>query len=94
MSQKKKRRRAAAPGRKAGNDLPERSAGGRRMDPRARNLLLVDLVFLSAAQLLSRGGYLSETAASLATAAGFVMLVLSIYWQFKPKDKGPKLPKS
>lgn len=67
----------------------------KRLDPTARLLLYGDLVFLAVASLLSASGLLADMVDVLCTVIGVILLLLALWFQFRPKDggfgKGPRL---
>lgn len=71
----------------------EKARSGKRFDPTARALLLIDLVFLAAVSLLDANGMIPQTASGICTVIGVVMLIIALWFQFGPKGRGggPKL---
>ena len=80
----------------------ERERGKKRMDPVARALLLVDLVFLAIVSILSPSvqgiglGVISDEISAVCTVIGVILLVIALWLQFgRKKDggfgKGPRL---
>lgn len=65
----------------------------KRMDPTARVLLYGDLVFLAVTSIMDAGGVISGLASGICTIIGLVLLILALWFQFRPKDriKGPRL---
>ena len=67
----------------------ERARSRNRMNPVARTLLLSNLVFLAAAQLLYSNGIISEVVSSGCTILGIILLLAALWFQFgKKKDDG------
>ena len=64
----------------------------KRMDPTAR-VLYGDLVFLAVTSIMDAGGVISGLASGICTIIGLVLLILALWFQFRPKDriKGPRL---
>lgn len=73
----------------------EKDRARKRMDPTARTLLLVDLVFLAVISLLDMNQMLSAAVSTIATIIGLILLIAALWFQFGKKDKfgrsGPKL---
>ena len=73
----------------------EKDRARKRMDPTARALLLIDLVFLAAISLLDVNQILPPTLNAVATIVGVILLIAALWFQFGKKDKwgrsGPKL---
>ncbi len=96
MSQKKNKKRhprsSANVKRQAVQEqiADEKDRSRKRMDPTARTLLLGDLVFLAVAELLYRGGLVSEFVSGCMTLIGVVLLILALWSQFGPGSR-PKL---
>ena len=65
----------------------------KRMDPTARVLLYGDLVFLAVTSIMDAGGVISGLASGICTIIGLVLLILALWFQFRPKEriKGPRL---
>lgn len=67
----------------------------KKMNPTARTLLLIDLVFLAAVSLLDMNQMVSPVVNAIATIVGIVLLLAALWFQFGKKDKwgrsGPKL---
>ena len=101
MSQKKYKKRKHSPTVSAKRQAEqeriadEKDRARKRMDPTARNLLLVDLVFLAVVSLLDMNQMLSPIVNAIATIVGIVLLLAALWFQFGKKDKwgrsGPKL---
>jgi len=66
----------------------EKSRSGKRFDPVARALLLCDLVFLAITALLDNSGMISNEVSVVCSLAGLVILIVALWCQFGPKDKG------
>lgn len=92
---RKRNKKHSFQGKKAAENPMELQQTGKtkRLDPAARNLLYMDLVFLAASQIMSGTGHLNETAVMAVTIVGVVILAAALYLQFKPKDPMPKGPK-
>ncbi len=73
----------------------EKDRARKRMDPMARTLLLVDLVFLAILSLLDANQLLSPPVSAIGTILGVILLLAALWFQFGKKDKfgrsGPKL---
>lgn len=73
----------------------EKDRARKRMDPTARTILLLDLVFLAVISLLDMNKMLSAPVSAIGTIIGAVLLILALWFQFGKKDKfgrsGPKL---
>ena len=79
MSKSKKRHNNSAAVRARARDsaLADKQVRDRaRMDPVARSLLLVDLVFLAAGQMLYTHGMLPDWASGVVNILGIIMLVV------------------
>lgn len=66
---------------------PGDQRGQKRMDPTARALLLGDLVFLAACQMLYQRGMLSEAVNTGSAVVGTVLLAAALYFQFWRKGR-------
>ena len=77
MNNKKKKNHPQTGKAGAQNDQKEM-----RFKPAARNLLLINLVFLATSQMLYNSGILSPTLSGVCTLAGVVLLFLSGWIQF------------
>ena len=62
-----------------------------RMDPVARSLLLVDLVFLAAGQMLYTHGMLPDWASGVVNILGIILLIAALARQFGGKKRDDKL---
>ena len=82
MSKSKKRHNnssAAVRARARDSALADKQVRDRaRMDPVARSLLLVDLVFLAAGQMLYTHGMLPDWASGVVNILGIIMLVVAV----------------
>lgn len=94
MSQKKHKKRhhsaAVTAKRQAEQEklADEIDRSKKRMNPTARMLLWGDLVYLAVISLLDRSALLSETAGSIATIIGLILLLLALWFQFGKKGGG------
>ena len=94
MSQKKRKKRHTqavydAKSRQKQEQLAnDRARYGKRLDPTARSLLFGNLVFLAAAGLLSKYGYISDVVTGLCTLLGIALLFLALWFQFGKKRPG------
>ena len=65
------------------------------MDPTARNLLLLDLVFLAVISLLDMYKMISAPVSAISSIVGLILLFAALWFQFGKKNKsgrpGPKL---
>ena len=90
MSQKKKKSHNA--GRYSGGKDPnqlQQTAKNKKMNPRARNLLCIDLVMLAASEWMVRENMMSEAGANMIALFGVVLLLIALYLQFGiKKGKG------
>lgn len=97
MSKKKKRRSKPAPSSRTRSEgavlADEKQQVGKRFKPAARNLLLLNLVFLAAVQLLYNNQLISETLSSIGTAIGVVLLLLALWIQFGGGPSGDPTPR-
>ena len=101
MSQKKYKKRKHSPTvnakRQAAQEriADEKERSKNRMDPTARALLLIDLVFRAAISLLDMNGILPSGLNALSTIVGLILIVAALWFQFGNKNKsnhpGPKL---
>ena len=95
MSKSKKRHNnssAAVRARARDSALADKQVRDRaRMDPVARSLLLVDLVFLAAGQMLYTHGMLPDWASGVVNILGIIMLVVAVARQFGDKKHEDKL---
>ena len=73
----------------------EKDRARKRMDPTARTLLLLDLVFLAILSLLDANQMISAPVSAIGTIIGVILLLAALWFQFGKKDKfgrsGPKL---
>lgn len=73
----------------------EKDRARKRMDPTARTLLLLDLVFLAILSLLDANQMISAPLSAIGTIIGVILLLAALWFQFGKKDKfgrsGPKL---
>ena len=100
MSQKKYKKRKHSPvtaKRQAEQEriADEKDRARKRMDPTARSLLLIDLVFLAVISILDINQMLPPMLNAIATIVGVILLIAALWFQFGKKDKwgrsGPKL---
>ena len=66
----------------------DRARYGKRMNPTARNLLLINLVFLAAVNLLYNQGMISDFFSGLSTLLGIFLLIVALWFQFGKKNQG------
>ena len=71
----------------------ERDRAKKRMNPVARTLLLIDLVFLAVVALLDINEMISDVISGACTLIGVAMLLISLWLQFGPKRRGSGGPK-
>ncbi len=91
MSQKKKKSNHA--GRYFGGKDPnqlQQTSKNKKMNPRARNLLCIDLVMLAASEWMVKENMMSEAGANMIALFGVVLLLIALYLQFGTK-KGKSL---
>lgn len=73
----------------------EKDRARKRMDPTARNLLLLDLVFLAIISLLDMNKMISPPVSAISSIIGLILLFAALWFQFGKKNKsgrpGPKL---
>ena len=73
----------------------EKDRARKRMDPTARNLLLLDLVFLAIISLLDMNKMISAPVSAISSIIGLILLFAALWFQFGKKNKsgrsGPKL---
>lgn len=61
----------------------------KRMNPAARNILLVTLVILAASQMLYQGEMITEMAANVVTGLALVLVLAALWMQFRsPTGQG------
>ena len=63
----------------------EKDRARKRLDPTARNLLLGDLVCMALCQILDQQGIISPEASAVTALLGLVVIVVALWFQFKPK---------
>lgn len=70
----------------------EKDRARKRMDPTARNLLLGNLVFLAASQMLYTNGMMSDTVNAITSIIGIILLFVALWFQFgkKKRDGRPR----
>lgn len=71
----------------------ERDRAKKRMNPVARTLLLIDLVFLAVVSLLDINEMISDVISGACTLIGVAMLLIALWLQFGPKRRGSGGPK-
>ena len=71
----------------------ERDRAKKRMNPVARTLLLIDLVFLAVVSLLDINEMISDVISGACTLVGVAMLLIALWLQFGPKRRGSGGPK-
>ena len=71
----------------------ERDRAKKRMNPVARTLLLIDLVFLAVVSLLDINEMISDVISGACTLIGVAMLLIALWLQFGPKRMGSGGPK-
>ncbi len=71
----------------------ERDRAKKRMNPVARTLLLIDLVFLAVVALLDINEMISDVISGACTLIGVAMLLIALWLQFGPKRRGSGGPK-
>ena len=83
MSQKKKKSRSSGnyTGGKNPNQL-QQTAKNKKMNPRARNLLCIDLVMLAANEWMVKENMMSEAGANMIAVFGIILLLAALYLQF------------
>ena len=62
-----------------------------RMDPVARNLLFINLIFLAAGQMLYTHGMLPDWASGVVNILGIILLIAALARQFGGKKHEDKL---
>ena len=93
MSQKKYKKRKHSPTvtakRQAEQEriADEKDRARKRMDPTARSLLLIDLVFLAVISILDINQMLPPMLNAIATIVGVILLIAALWFQFRKKDK-------
>lgn len=97
MSKKKKRRSKPAPSARTRSEgavlADEKQQVGKRFKPAARNLLLLNLVFLAAVQLLYNQQLISELLSNICTVIGIILLFLALWIQFGGGPSGDATPR-
>ena len=71
----------------------ERDRAKKRMNPVARTLLLIDLLFLAVVSLLDINEMISDVISGACTLIGVAMLLIALWLQFGPKRRGSGGPK-
>ena len=72
----------------------EKDRARKRMDPTARTLLLLDLVFLAIISLLDANQMISAPVSAISSIVGLLLLIAALWFQFgkgKFGNSGPKL---
>lgn len=71
----------------------EKDRNKKRLDPTARVLLYGDLVFLAVISILEANKLISDLVGGICTIIGGALLILALWFQFRPKDgnRGPRL---
>ena len=95
MSKSKKRHSnssAAVRARPRDSAQPDKQVRDRaRMDPVARNLLFINLIFLAAGQMLYTHGMLPDWASGVVNILGIILLIAALARQFGGKKRDDKL---
>ena len=95
MSKSKKRHsnsRAVVRARARDSALADKQVRDRaRMDPVARNLLFINLIFLAAGQMLYTHGMLPDWASGVVNILGIILLIAALARQFGGKKRDDKL---
>ena len=95
MSKSKKRHNnssAAVRARARDSALADKQVRDRaRMDPVARNLLFINLIFLAAGQMLYTHGMLPDWASGVVNILGIILLIAALACQFGGKKRDDKL---
>lgn len=95
MSKSKKRHNnssAAVRARARDSALADKQVRDRaRMDPVARNLLFINLIFLAAGQMLYTHGMLPDWASGVVNILGIILLIAALARQFGGKKRDDKL---
>lgn len=71
----------------------ERNQSAKRFKPAARNLLLLDLVFLAVVQMLYSSQLITPMTSGLCTLIGVVLLFLALWIQFGGGPSGSSGPR-
>ena len=97
MSKKKKRRSKPAPSARTRSQgavlADERKQYSKRFKPAARNLLLLNLVFLAVVQLLYSNEMISQTVSGVCTILGVILLFVALWIQFGGGPSGDASPR-
>ena len=97
MSKKKKRHSKPAPSSRTRSEgavlADEKQQVGKRFKPAARNLLLLNLVFLAAVQLLYGEQLISELLSNICTGIGVILLFVALWIQFGGGPSGDATPR-
>ena len=95
MSQKKRKKHTSSPTVQTSKN-PQRlqqTSKTKKMNPLARNLLLIDLICLCASQWLLQREMIPDPVASLVAILGIIMLIVALYLEFGSNRPGLKAPK-
>ena len=71
--------------------LADKQVRDARMDPVARNLLFINLIFLAAGQMLYTHGMLPDWASGVVNILGIILLIAALARQFGGKKRDDKL---
>lgn len=93
MSRKKQKKRPAAQKRSSDPGVLQETKKTKRMAPAARNLLLLDLVYLAALQMMLSGEMITTRTADLLTLPALAALVLALWLQVRHSTGGPRRPR-
>ena len=97
MSKKKKRHSKPAPSARTRSEgatlADEKQRVGKRFKPAARNLLLLNLVFLAVVQLMYNKEIISDMVSGVCTLVGVILLFLALWIQFGGGPSGDGTPR-
>ena len=68
----------------------EKDRARKRMDPTARNLLLLDLVFLAIISLLDMNKMISTPVSAISSIIGLILLFAALWFHFGKKNKSSR----
>ena len=87
MSKKRQKKRNHKHSYAASNpNQLQQTSQTKKMNPLARNLLLLDLVIMGASLMMQENGLITESIGNVIGVLGMIMMVVAIYLEFGPNS--------